>query len=114
VGHSKPASGIQVARRPRDLAARSPEVLVSGFRSCKGTRSRRDKRPLKSQFTCASALRHIGCRELENQELGVASCEVVREVRSRSRRRGRMRLELSSGGLARERSSSQIGDSRGL
>jgi hypothetical protein len=33
VGHSEVASGIQVARSPRDLAARSPKVLALGFAS---------------------------------------------------------------------------------
>jgi hypothetical protein len=84
VGHSKPASGIQVARRPRDLAARSPEVLVLGFASCEGPKSRRDKGPLKGQLSCASALRHIGCRELENQGFDIASREAAREVRPRT------------------------------
>jgi hypothetical protein len=62
-----------------------PEVLALGFASCEGPKSRQDKRPLKSQLTCASALRHIGCRELKNQGFDIASHEAAREVRPRTR-----------------------------
>jgi hypothetical protein len=84
VGHSKPASGRQVAQRPQDLTVRSPKVLVLGFVSCEGPKSRRDKGPLKGQLSCASTLRHIGCRELENQGFDIASRKAAREVRPRT------------------------------
>jgi hypothetical protein len=64
---------------------RSSEVLVLVFASCEGTKSGRDKGPLKGQLSCASALRHIGCRNLENQGLDIASREVAREARPRTR-----------------------------
>jgi hypothetical protein len=72
-----------VARSHRDLAARSSEYWVLGFAIPRSPKSRRDKGPLKSQLTRASAFRRIGYRGLENRVLDIASCEVAIEPKSR-------------------------------
>jgi hypothetical protein len=77
VGHSEVGEWSTGGISHQDLAARSPEILALGFAIPRSLKSRRDKGPLKSQLTCASAFRRIGYWELENQVLDIASREVA-------------------------------------